>query len=100
MEKFNIKANWAIYVDKEENIGRVKDIIKIMDKDEFENYLPSDLIKPMSDFWKLGYTGKFTDIDLGILQKLCFNEWIFIFCLETEWFDSGKYSIDYYKDKE
>lgn len=99
---FNRKSYWAIYVDTKENIARVKEIIKIVDEYEYD-YIPSDLIKPMSDFWQVWYTWKFDDIDMGIIEKLCFNEGIHILCYNNwlcDWgFDKEKYNIKYYLDK-
>ena len=65
--------------------------------------MPEDLIKPISDFWKVAYTHKFYDIDLDIVKKMCLDEGIYIFCVNN-WscergFETDKYKLKYYLDK-
>lgn len=89
---FERKGYGRIFVDKEENIARVKEIIKEMDEYEY-GYLPDDLItvydttcyKIHSDgsisTASTTYNHKFDSLDLGELMFRCWNEGIHIFCL-------------------
>ena len=77
--RFNRKDYGRIFVEKEEDIEKIKAIIKEMDPEEYEWYLPSDLITVFNkEDYKVykdksigtsstTYTHKFTDIDIGIL---------------------------------
>ena len=98
--KFERKRYWAIYVDKKENINRVKEIIKLVDKYEY-NYMPKDLLKTMDEFWSVSYVHKFTDVDMDVVSKICFDEGIFILCIgsyDEYWFSKEIYSLKYYID--
>jgi hypothetical protein len=89
------KGYGRIYVQKEEDIERVKQFIADIDASEL-NYLPKDLITTSDKYPELVYTGKFCDIDLEQLSTLCFSAGIMIL------FVNAKGSIDYldkpYKD--
>jgi len=93
MNTFTSKGYGRIYVDKNENIEKVKNIIGSIDEYEFVNYLPSKLIAPFSEFPKLEYTHKFDCINLDYLTGECFKQGIYIFCLDNghnEYFDNNK----------
>lgn len=93
--EFPRKGYGRIFVEKEEDIQKVKDIIRKMD--EFEcGYLPTDLItvfspnikrfnnhlnEPKDHLWlSLAYTHKFDSLNLNELQFRCWAEGIKIFC--------------------
>lgn len=78
------KGYGRIYVEKEEDIQKVKDIIKEMD--DFESgYLPEKLIAVFSDRIDTVYTHKFSDLDIAILMEKCWQRGIKMFCVD------GKY---------
>lgn len=90
---FPRKAYGRIFVEKEEDIHAVKEIIHKMDDDEFV-YLPEDFItvfdpkirsfpaeNPKDYLWlNLAYTHKFDSLDLNELQFRCWAAGIKIFC--------------------
>lgn len=90
---FPRKGYGRIFVEKEEDIDKVKDIIRRMDEFEYD-YLPSKLItvfnpniktfpkeNPKDHFWlDMGYTHKFDSLNLNELQFRCWAECIKIFC--------------------
>ena len=76
------KSYGAIYVDKSENIEKVKEIIKEMDEFEFD-YLPDELIKPFSEYPSVAYTHKFCDLDMDALTAKCWNKGIFMWVFDA-----------------
>ena len=73
------KHKARIYTDKQENIDKIKEIIKEIDKFEYE-YLPDDLITVFNGKIDYVYNGKFYDIDMDEIMKRCWEECIFAFC--------------------
>ena len=82
MNTLSRKSYGAIYVLKEEDIPKVKDIIKKMDEFEFD-YLPDGLIKPFSDYPDVAYTHKFNDLDMDALTAICWSEGIYIWVFDA-----------------
>ena len=68
---FSRKSYGRIFVEKEEDIIEVHNIIKGMDEYEFENYMPKDIVCVFDKDAVLTYTHKFTDIDLNDLMYRC-----------------------------
>jgi hypothetical protein len=64
-----------IYVEKKEDVAKVKRIIKSMDEFEYE-YLPEDLIAVFEGKLQVAYTHKFTDIDINKLMFECWKQGI------------------------
>jgi hypothetical protein len=82
MKKFTRKGYGRIYVDKKENIEKVKEEIKTMDSFEYE-YLPEEMITTIEEYPSVCYTHKFDSLDL---DKLTYNLWlkgIHIFCVDN-----------------
>lgn len=76
---FDRKGYGRIFVEKEEDIQKVKDIIKEMDDYEFD-YLPDDLIAVFSkENMRAVYTHKFSDLDIQLLTKVCWERGLKIF---------------------
>jgi hypothetical protein len=90
---FTRKGYGRIYVYKEDDIEKVKDIILRMDDFEYE-YLPRDFITTIDEYPRVVYTGKFDDLDIDALTILCMREGVPIFA-----FDSGhdEYPVDLYR---
>lgn len=82
MNTLSKKSYGAIYVDKAENIDKVKEVIKEMDEFEYD-YLPDGLIKPFSDYPKVAYTHKFYDIDIDALTAKCWDRGIFVWVFDA-----------------
>lgn len=90
---FPRKAYGRIFVEKEEDIQKVKDIIRKMDEFEY-GYLPTDLITvfspnirrfpdhdPKDHLWlDMAYTHKFDTLNLNELQFRCWAAGIKVFC--------------------
>ena len=87
---FPRKAYGRIFVEKPEDVEKVKSIIKQMDEFEYE-YLPDDFIVPFSVetasiggkqeyVMRLQYTHKFDNLDLNELQFRCWAFGIKVFC--------------------
>ena len=76
------KGYGKIYVEKAEDIEKVKDIIKEMDEYEFTHYLPEDLIAVFEDKINTTYTHKFDSLDLGVLMENCWKQGIKMFCVD------------------
>lgn len=81
MNKFDRKGYGRIYVLREEDIPRVKEIIKEMDEFEY-GYLPDDLIARFDSMnVNTTYTYKFDNLDLNELQIRCWQSGILCFVL-------------------
>lgn len=91
--EFPRKGYGRIFVEKEDDIEKVKDIIKKMDDFEYD-YLPEELItvfkpniktfpkeEPKGHLWlDMKYTHKFDSLNLNELQFRCWASGIKIFC--------------------
>lgn len=90
---FTRKAYGRIFVEKEEDVQKVKDIIRKMDEFEY-GYLTEDLITvfspnirrfpdhdPKDHLWlDMAYTHKFDSLNLNELQFRCWAAGIKVFC--------------------
>jgi hypothetical protein len=83
MNTFTHKGYGRIYVDKSENIDKVKAIIKQMSEYEY-GYMPDKLINTFSEYPQVTYIHKFSDLDIDALTALCWQSGLFIWA-----FDSG-----------
>jgi len=75
------RKGWArIYVDKPEDVERVKSIIRELDEFEWE-YLPEDLVAPFQTYPELVYTHKFDGLCMNRLAAVCWKRGIHLwFC--------------------
>jgi hypothetical protein len=107
---FPRKTYGCIFVEKEEDIPKVKEIIRKMDEYEY-TYLPEGLIKvftpdirnfstgilndnPKDHLWlDTNYTGKFDSLNLNELQIRCWTDGIKIFCCMTGGKDYECYDV-------
>lgn len=92
---FSRKSYGRILVEKEEDIPKVKEIIRKMDEFEYD-YLPNGLIavfdpniktfpkeNPKDYLWlDMEYTHKFDNLNLNELQFRCWADGIKIFCVD------------------
>lgn len=90
------KGYGRIYVEKRDDIEKVKETIRLMDEFEY-SYLPDELITVYTDFPKVVYTHKFSDMDIADLTNRCWNLGIKIWV-----FDSGhdEYAMKYNNNRE
>ena len=102
--EFSRKGYGRIFVEKEEDIPKVKEIIRKMDEFEY-SYLPEDLIKvfdpnikrfpdmlnvPKDHLWlDMAYTHKFDNLNLNELQYRCWATGIKIFCVMNGGYGGG-----------
>ena len=103
---FPRKAYGRIFVEKEEDIDKVKEIIRKMDEFEY-GYLTNDLITvfspnirrfpdhdPKDHLWlDMAYTHKFDSLNLNELQFRCWAAGIKVFCCMNHngYSENGKY---------
>lgn len=78
------KHQARIYTDKQENIEKIKEVIKEID--DFEaGYIPKDLIAVFDGKIEYVYNGKFYDIDMDEVMKKCWAKGIHAFyCIEQK----------------
>lgn len=82
---FDRKGYGRIFVEHEEDIEKVKEIIKSLDEEEFE-YLPKDLITTFSpDTFNSTYVHKFCDLDMGKVLKEAWAKGIHCFVVFGDW---------------
>jgi len=86
---FPRKEYGRIYVEKKEDVQKVKDIIKEMDEFEF-GYLPKNMIAVFEGQVDTTYTHKFCDLDIGLLMEKCWQQGIKMFCV------NGQYGTGFY----
>ena len=68
-----------VFVEKEEDIEKVKQIIKEINEEEYEYYLPKDLIAVFTGKKEVTYTHKFNEIDLNDLMIECWKQGVHCF---------------------
>jgi len=73
--RFKRKGYGRIYTDTEENIAKIREIIRAMDEDEY-GYLPDELIAVDRGVDETVYNGKFYWFDLDELVARCRREGI------------------------
>lgn len=78
------KGYARIYVEHEDNIQLVKSIIREMDEFEY-SYLPENLIAIHTEYPKVVYTHKFSDLNMNKLTAACWAKGIMIWV-----FDAGR----------
>lgn len=77
--RFSRKGYGRIFVEKEEDINKVKDIIKEIDEYEF-SYLPDGFIAVFNENnMHAVYTHKFCDLDIQLLCRVCWERGIHMF---------------------
>lgn len=81
MVTFTQKGWGRIYVAKEEDVTRVCDIIKEIDSFEWI-YMHDFLVAPFSEYPILCNVQEF-DVDLTLLMAKCWEEGIYVFCLDN-----------------
>lgn len=82
MNTLTHKGYGRIYVEKNEDIQKVKDIIKKMSEFEFD-YLPKELITTFDQYPSVTYTYKFSDLDTDHLTVRCWKEGVKIFVFDA-----------------
>lgn len=82
MITFTRKGYGRIYVELEEDIAKVDEIIKTMDAFEWE-YLPKKMIAVFTEYPKVIYTHKFDSLDLNALTAICWAHSIKIWCFDS-----------------
>ena len=76
------KGYGRIYVENELGIAKVKQIIGEIDVSELP-YLPSNLISVFSEYPKVVYIGKFSDIDMNLLTAECWIQGVKVWVLDN-----------------
>ena len=90
MSTLTHKGYGRIYCESAEDIPKVETIIKEMDEFEF-GYLPPKMVAVFTDYPKVVYTHKFSDMNMDALTATCWKRGIKIWV-----FDSGheEYPVD------
>jgi len=76
------KGFGRIYVEHAADVDRVKTIIKELDEFEWE-YLPKELVAPISEYPHVTYTYKFDALCMNRLTMECWKRGIKIFALDN-----------------
>jgi hypothetical protein len=79
---FTHRGYGRIYVSKEEDIVKVKEVIAEMDEEELR-YLPEEFITTFGQYPKVIYSHRFSDLDLNALMANCMYRGIMVFCLNA-----------------
>jgi hypothetical protein len=74
--RFDYKGKGRIFTDSEENVSKIREIIRGIDEDEYEYYLPADLVAVYQGQIETVYTGKFDSFELSGLLERCRQEGI------------------------
>jgi hypothetical protein len=77
------KGYGRIYCETADDIPRVKAVVEELDDFEF-GYLPEGLVTVCTEYPRVIYNGKFSDLDMDILTAVCWSRGIRIWV-----FDSG-----------
>ena len=68
--RFKRKGYGRIFTSSDENIVKIREIIRAMDADEYD-YLPDNLIAVYPGYDEVEYNGKFYNFDLDELVARC-----------------------------
>ena len=90
------KGYSRLYVHDKKDIKAVLDIIKSIDKFEYE-YTPKKWVTHINEYPNVVFTGKFDDLDLNVLTCLCVKRGIPIFIFDAHGEDSP---MDMVKNKQ
>lgn len=82
MNTLTRKGYARIYVDKPEDVEKVKAIIKELDQFEYD-YLPDALVAPFSEYPALVYTHKFDGLCMDRLTATCWKRGIHIWVCDN-----------------
>lgn len=82
---FTHKGYGRIYVLNHEHVQAVHNIIKSIDEYEYTGYMPRDLIASFSEYPKVVYLHKFSDLSIDEITAKCLKAGIAIWC-----YDSGR----------
>ena len=82
MTQLTHKGYGRIYVDTTDNIPKVDAIIKEMDKFE-HSYLPEKMLAVFTEYPKVTYTHKFSDLDMDKLTAKCWENGIYIWVFDA-----------------
>lgn len=80
---FTHKGYGRIYVENADDVEKVYAIVKELDEFEF-GYMPPGLVAVLSEYPRVVYLHKFSDMDMDALTVVCWKRGLKIFC-----FDSG-----------
>lgn len=79
---FPRKGYGRIFVEKFEDIERLKNIMREIDPDEYDGYFFDELIAVFDpETYSAVYTHKFDEMDLAEVMKRAWNEGIKCFCV-------------------
>lgn len=84
MSGFTHKGYGRIYCETPDDVQRVHAVIKEMDGYEF-GYMPTELVAPFSDYPRVVYVHKFSDLDMDAVTATCWSRGIRVWV-----FDSGR----------
>ena len=73
--RFKRKGSGRIFTDSEENIAKIREMIREIDEYEYD-YLPDDLVAIHPGYDQAVYNGKFYNFDLDKLAERCLHEGI------------------------
>lgn len=76
--KLKRKGYARIYTDTEENVEKIKEIIKMIDAEEYD-YMPKNLVGVWDGEVRFVYNGKFYEIDMDDVMQKCWNAGIHCF---------------------
>lgn len=77
---FDRKGYGRIFVEKEEDVIKVENILKEIDEYEFNNYYIDGTVAVFGEEnFKSKYVGKFDDIDIGKVLKIAWSRGIHCF---------------------
>ena len=77
---FPRKGLGRIYVQHEDDIDKVREIVKELDENEFY-YLPDDFVTTVDQYPRLVFVGKFDDMPIEALTAECWKRGVPIWCV-------------------
>jgi hypothetical protein len=80
---FTHKGYGRIYVLNPEHVPFVHAIIKDIDEYEYTGYMPKDLIAPFSEYPKVVYLHKFSDMSIDEIAARCLKAGYPIWCFDS-----------------
>lgn len=81
VDTFQRKTYGRIFVQKEEDVAVVLDVLKEVDEYEFSHYAPKDLVGVYGDHKTLVYLHKF-EMDKNAIFQACAARGVWVWCVD------------------
>ncbi len=83
MRTFTHKGYGRIYCETKEDVPKVESVIQGIDEYEFNGYFPTGLVAPFSEYPRVIYLHKFSDMNTDEITAKCWAAGIKVWIFDT-----------------